>query len=154
MTGTSYLSIEQNWPAWQTVIKINKQMKWRRWGMNLTWHLMSMLKKSSLGSWDSVSLYRWPMLFWVIRSPGRFPALTRWSSSLLLWVLAIRSNSSSVWGEARRPASGNSTRKEAFRTVMISDSLHFTMWDEGGNIEQLTKRVGWARAGLVTGNPR
>lgn len=65
----------------------------------LTWHLISMLKKSSLGSWWSPSPTRWPRLLWVIRRPGRFPTLTRWSSRRRLWELAIKSNSSSVWGE-------------------------------------------------------
>lgn len=58
-----------------------------------------MLKKSSLGSWWSPSPTRWPRLLWVILRPGRLPTLTRWSSRRRLWELAIKSNSSSVWGE-------------------------------------------------------
>lgn len=58
-----------------------------------------MLKKSSLGSWWSASPTRCPRLLWVILRPGRLPTLTRWSSRRRLWELAIKSNSSSVWGE-------------------------------------------------------
>ena len=57
-----------------------------------------MLKKSSLGSW-SPSPTKCPRLLWVIRRPGRLPTLTRWSSRRRLWELAIKSNSSSVWGD-------------------------------------------------------
>ena len=73
----------------------------------LTWHLISMLKKSSLGSWASASPHRWPRLLLVILRPGRLLTLTRWSSRRRLWELTIRSNSSSVWGEVVRLGSVN-----------------------------------------------
>ena len=69
-------------------------------GCRPTWHLMSMLKNSSPGSWGSPSPRRWPRLLWVMRSPGRLPTLARWSSRRRLWELAMRSKNSSVWGEA------------------------------------------------------
>lgn len=107
----------------------------------LTWHLISMLKKSSLGSWRSPSPTRCPRLFWVILRPGRLPTLTRWSSRRRLWELAIRSNSSSVWGEVVMAGSrrkkkktkliNHPTRSEGNRkTVSITDqSCHLgTAW--------------------------
>lgn len=69
-------------------------------GCRPTWHLMSMLKNSSPGSWGSPSPRRWPRLLWVMRRPGRLPTLARWSSSRRLWELAMRSKNSSVCGEA------------------------------------------------------
>lgn len=69
-------------------------------GCRPTWHLMSMLKNSSPGSWGSPSPRRCPRLLWVMRSPGRLPTLARWSSSRRLWELAMRSKNSSVCGDA------------------------------------------------------
>lgn len=79
--------------------QLDIQSLWCKYCGDLTWHLISMLKKSSLGSWRSPSPTRCPRLFCVILRPGRLPTLTRWSSRRRLWELAIKSNSSSVWGE-------------------------------------------------------
>lgn len=92
----------------------------------LTWHFISMLKKSSLGSWWSPSPTRCPRLLCVIRSPGRFPTLTRWSSRRRLWELAIKSKSSSVWGEVVTAGSKRQKRK----------SLKWQWWSFSGE-EQL-----------------
>lgn len=89
--------------------------------LGLTWHLISMLKKSSLGSWWSPSPTRCPRLLWVILKPGRLPTFTRWSSRRRLWELAIKSNSSSVWGEV---VIAGSARKQGEESNKFSNISH------------------------------
>lgn len=89
-----------------------------------------MLKKSSLGSWWSPSPTRCPRLLWVILRPGRLPTLTRWSSRRRLWELAIRSNSSSVWGEVVIPGSRRKEKKIRLEHIYLILSGFFKIADK------------------------
>lgn len=99
-----------------------------------TWHLISMLKKSSLGSWWSPSPTRCPRLLWVILRPGRLPTLTRWSSRRRLWELAIKSNSSSVWGEV---VIEGSRRREK---IPVRSNMSDVLMLRGSSKEQFVKK--------------
>lgn len=92
-----------------------------------------MLKKSSLGSWWSPSPTRCPRLLWVILRPGRLPTLTRWSSRRRLWELAIRSNSSSVWGEVVIPGSRRKEKKIRLEHMYLILSGFFKIADKWPN---------------------
>ncbi len=102
----------------------------------IAWHLMSMLKKSSLGSWCSPSPTRCPRLLWVILRPGRLPTLTRWSSRRRLWELAIKSNSSSVWGEV--VIAGSRRREKSPVRANIFDALEVS-----GLLEIADRGLNW-----------